>query len=89
MNISLKTTHHITPQALAESLYNSTPEEFADFWFAFASVANKDETNNEKMHAFAKEMAVNNGSIRKIILKSLVSQITYFEVLNERHQAQE
>ena len=79
MEITLATNHCITPEMLAVSLANATPEDFAQFWLSFSKVC----TSGADMHTFAKKMASEHGSNRKHALKKLAELITFYEISAE------
>ena len=69
----------ISPDMLAASLANATPEEFAEFWLAFS----KECTSGVDLHAFAKKMASEHGSNRKHAFKKIAELITFYEISAE------
>lgn len=79
MQISTKIAHSVSPAQLAKALANSSPKEFAAFWFAFS-----EEVKPDNLPVFAEAMAPQFGACRKKVLKDLVKLIEYFETKSER-----
>lgn len=92
--MQIKTNHiqQVTPADLAGVLFDSSPEEFAEFWFQFAKFRDKSRSglgNNprlydEKMNKFAKVMAVQGGSLRKQPLVALCDLMKYHEIVQKK-----
>ncbi|WP_020208989.1 hypothetical protein [Gilvimarinus chinensis] len=77
MKLTTQVENHVTPKALAKTLAEATPEDFAQFWFEFAELTEK---SPETIQSFAKAMASDFGAKRKAPLKKLVSIIEYHEI---------
>lgn len=78
MKIITQLEHEFSLGELARVLAKSDPKEFAEFWFIFAEVVDK-----QKLKDFAKEMSPQLGSIRKDTFYKLVKYIRYYEVKEE------
>jgi len=70
-------TREVTPKQLAEALAKSTPEEFAEVWFNFNELCEKD---NVDLDSFAKAMYPDLGANRKLPLRHIFQMMEYFEV---------
>jgi hypothetical protein len=69
----------LTPQALAESLADASPEDFAAFWLAFDGLTADNVEGEKKLRAFAEAMAPFHGGNRKRPLRNLARLIEYYE----------
>ena len=77
MEIKQITTTEITPKQLAKSLSDATPREFADFWFEFSELTEK---NEKLIDDFAKAMAPSCGGYRKRALNKIFDLMKYYEI---------
>lgn len=85
MKIKVSNEVDFSLEILAEVLWDSTPEDFAEFWFKFSELANDSKvriTTEEKLHEFAEAMSCNLGANRKLIFARLQKLISYYEVKN-------
>jgi len=81
MFIKSTETREATPGQLAEALAKSTPKEFADFWFKFNEICEREKIN---LDAFAEAMYVDLGGSRKKPLRTIFQYMEYLEVKNRR-----
>jgi len=70
---------NLSPEQLAESLYNATPEEFASFWFNFGKLSDCNG-GEKKLHEFAKVMIPLQGGKRKEVFYKLYKFMQFYEV---------
>jgi hypothetical protein len=80
--VKTETAHDLSPRALAETLANAEPSDFAEFWFAFHGACSK-----EKLDKFAQAMCPQIGSCRKWPLQELAKLVEFHSVKNEREKA--
>ncbi len=74
-------TREVTAEQLAEALAKSTPKEFADVWFKFNEICEKEKIDLE---AFAEAMYPDLGANRKKPLRTIFQYMEYLEVKNRR-----
>lgn len=84
MNIIVELNQSIEPKKLAEALAESTPKEFAEFWFEFAEVC-----KHNKLKEFAKAMSPTFGCKRKEPLRELYRLMQYYELKTEYDKSNE
>ena len=77
MKINVVSSQELTPASLAECLASSSPEEFTNFWFEFATLC-----SDEKIKEFGEAMASDFGGKRKEPFKKLYTTMEYFEFKN-------
>ena len=77
MEIKQITTTEITPKQLAKSLSDATPREFAEFWFQFSELTEKDD---KLIDDFARAMAPSFGGYRKRALNKIFDLMKYYEI---------
>lgn len=71
----------ITPENLALALKHASPTEFAEFWFEFSRITEKDE---KLIDDFAKAMSQSSGSYRKRALNKICDLMKYYEIKAEK-----
>lgn len=86
MQVDLLTSAKLTPAALAAALADADPDDFANFWFAFAERMDARD-GPDKLLAFAQAMAPNFGGKRKAPLKELARLVEYFETRHSLGEA--
>lgn len=77
MEIKQISVNVITPGNLALALKHATPQEFAEFWFEFSKLTEKDES---KLDEFAKAMAPTSGGLRKQSFNKIHDLMRYYEI---------
>lgn len=75
MKVSVTTEQDLSIESLAIALAESTPEEFADFWFQFSR-----RVGTKELEAFAVAMAPAHGGARKVPLVKLCRLMEYHEI---------
>lgn len=81
MEIKQISVNVITPGNLALALKHATPTEFAEFWFEFSRITEKDE---KLIDDFAKAMAPLCGGHRKRALNKICDLMKYYEIESQR-----
>lgn len=82
MEIKQISVNVITPQNLALALKHASPTEFAEFWFEFSRITEKDE---KLIDDFAKAMAPSCGGYRKRALNKICDLMKYYEIKAEKN----
>jgi hypothetical protein len=72
----------ITPQNLALALKHASPTEFAEFWFEFSRITEKDE---KLIDDFARAMTPSSGGHRKRALNKICELMKYYEIKAEKN----
>lgn len=74
-------TREVTAQQLAEALAKSTPKEFADVWFKFDEICEKEKVD---LDVFSEAMYPSLGSNRQRPLRKIFQYMEYLEVKNRK-----
>ena len=81
MEIKSTDTRVVTAEQIAEALAKSTSKEFADVWFKFNEICEKENVN---LDAFAEAMYPDLGANRKKPLRYIFKFMEYLEIKNKR-----
>jgi len=79
MHTNVTIQQNLSPEQLAEALFNATPEEFAEFWFSFSKYSGCN-SGEEKLHEFAKAMIPERECARKDVFYKLYRLMQFYEV---------
>lgn len=82
MEIKQTTVSVVTAKDLAQTLKHATPQEFAEFWFEFSRITEKDK---KLIDDFAKAMAPTFGGKRKEALNKIYDLMKYYEIQAEKN----
>ena len=85
MKVKTINTNDMTPDQLAEALAHGTPKEFADFWFKFNEICEKEKID---LMPFAKTMYPSLGGNRKKPLITIFKYMEYLEVKESLKQTE-
>lgn len=81
MEIKQISVNVITPGNLALALRHATHAEFAEFWFEFSRITEKDE---KLIDDFARAMAPSSGGLRKRALNKICDLMKYYEIESQK-----
>lgn len=81
MEIKTTTVNVVTPKDLAIALKHSTPREFAEFWFEFSEMTEKDD---KLIDDFARAMSPSYGGYRKRALNKICDLMKYYEIESQK-----
>lgn len=80
MRTTLSAQYFMTPKALAESLVDATPEEFAQFWEAFSARIDELADGEKVLHSFAEALSPAMFYAKKRVFKRVCDLISYYEI---------
>lgn len=77
MNVQMQANYQVTPEQIAQALASAEPWEFAVVWREMHAILDRADNTEQRLRAFAKQMAPAHGSNCQKPLRRLVQLIDF------------